>query len=181
MAKVFTPLVRFETNGDLGIMTLDNPPENRINRNFYGALEDAARLATQNNCRALLIRAAGNDFSLGGDFTEWPSLTTHSLKRERFGFSNGILQMIEALPFPTIAAVQGRAFGGGFELTLHADLIVAARSARFRFPEVTLGMSPLAGGLARVAERAGRATAARLVMLSEEISAEEAARLNIVA
>src|SRR5277367_709048 len=181
MANTSSVLVRFERQADLAIVTLDNPPENRINRSLYEALESAMRQAARSHCRGLLIRAEGSDFSLGGDFTEWPSLTTHEAKRERFGFSNRILQMIEALPFPTVAAVQGRAFGGGFELALHADVIVSARTARFRFPEVTLGMSPLAGGPQRVAERAGRAAGARLVMFSEELSGAEAARLNIVA
>jgi enoyl-CoA hydratase/carnithine racemase len=162
-------------------MTLDNPSENRISRAVFADLGRAARQAARSDCRALLIRADGEDFSWGGDFMEWPSLTTNIAKRERFGFSNGILQMIESLPFPTIAAVHGRAFGGGFELALHADLIIASESARLRFSEATLGVAPLAGGIQRVAERAGRAVAARLVMLSEEMSAIEAARLNVVA
>jgi len=181
MANASRPLVRFEKHAELGVLILDNPPENRINRSLYGDLDAAAREAVQSGCRALLLRGEGSDFCFGGDFTEWSSLTTHTLKRERFGYSNGILQTLESLPIPTVAAVHGRAFGGGFELAMHTDLIICAQSARFRFPEVTLGVSPLAGGVQRVAERAGRAAAAALVMLSEEISAEQAERLNIVA
>ena len=174
-------LVSFEQQGAIGHIVLDNPPENRINREFYAQLGRSARQALRAGCRAVLIRSAGPDFSLGGDFTEWPSFGTHAAKKERFSFSNGILQMIESLPMPTISAVNGRAFGGGFELALHTDIIVAGAAASFRFPEVTLGVSPLAGGAQRVAERAGRAVATRMVMLSELMTAEEAYRTGIVA
>jgi enoyl-CoA hydratase/carnithine racemase len=127
-----------------------------------------------------LFRGNGTDFCLGGDFREWPHLANHAARRERFGFSNGVLNAIESLSIPTVTQVHGRAFGGGFELALHTDFIIAGESASFRFSEATLGVAPLAGGVQRVAERAGRAVASRLVMLSEEISAAEALAMNIV-
>ena len=66
-------LVSFEQQGAIGHIVLDNPPENRINREFYAQLGRSARQALRAGCRAVLIRSAGPDFSLGGDFTEWPS------------------------------------------------------------------------------------------------------------
>ena len=176
-----TDFVRYEKREGVAIVTLQRPPQNRLVRPLYAQLESAVRTAIAEGARCLLLRGSGEDFCLGGDFREWPQLTTHAARRERFGYSNGVLNMIESLPIPTLTEVQGCAFGGGFELALHTDIIVAGESARFRFTEATLGVAPLAGGVQRVAERAGRAVAANLVMLSREVSAAEALRLGLVA
>ena len=81
---------------------------------------------------------------------------------------------------PTVAAVRGLAFGGGFELALSCDFVVAAEDAVFRCVEVTTGMLPIAGALQRLAERAGRARASRWSMLGEPISGADAAALGII-
>jgi len=179
--NAITDLVRYEKREGVAIVTLQRPPQNRLVRPLYAQLESAVRTAIGDGARCLLLRGSGDDFCLGGDFREWPQLATHAARRERFGYSNGVLNMIESLSIPTISQVHGCAFGGGFELALHTDIIVAAESARFRFTEATLGVAPLAGGVQRVAERAGRAVAANLVMLSREVSAAEALRLGLVA
>ncbi|MGO4306824.1 enoyl-CoA hydratase/isomerase family protein [Cupriavidus sp. RAF12] len=176
-----TGLVRYALQNGVAIVTLNRPPQNRLTRPLYAELETAVRQAAREGARCMLFRSDLDDFCLGGDFREWPHLETHAARRERFGYSNGILNAIESLPIPTITAVNGRAYGGGFEFALHTDLIFAAESARFRFTEATLGVSPLAGGVQRIAERSGRSVAARLVMLSEEITAAEALSLNVVA
>jgi enoyl-CoA hydratase/carnithine racemase len=83
------------------------------------------------------------------------------------------------LKIPTVAVVQGIAFGGGFELALACDFLVAAENATLRCVEVTTAMLPIAGALQRIAERAGRARASRLAMLGEPISGQEAGALGI--
>jgi enoyl-CoA hydratase/carnithine racemase len=173
-------IVRYELNSNVAIVTLDRPPQNRLTRPLFTQLDAAVRRGVREGARCVLFRGTGTDFCLGGDFREWPHLANHAARRERFGFSNGVLNAIESLSIPTVTQVHGRAFGGGFELALHTDFIIAGESARFRFSEATLGVAPLAGGVQRVAERAGRSAAARLVMLSEEISAAEALAMQIV-
>jgi enoyl-CoA hydratase/carnithine racemase len=83
------------------------------------------------------------------------------------------------LKIPTVAVVQGIAFGGGFELALACDFLVTAENAIFRCVEVTTAMLPIAGALQRIAERTGRARASRLAMLGEPISGREAAEMGI--
>ena len=86
---------------------------------------------------------------------------------------------IEMLKIPTLAVVRGVAFGGGIELALTCDFLVAAENATFCCVEVTTAMLPIAGALQRIAERAGRARASRLAMLGEPISGTEAGALGI--
>ncbi len=170
----------FSRKHDIGYVTLHRSPENRASRHLVADIEEALRDVTLSEVRAVVVKALGPDFCLGGEFREWPSYSDYPQRKERWTFSNGVLSMLEDLPVPTIAAVRGRAYGFGFELALRTDLIVAAETARFRFPKSSLAVFPLAGGAQRIAERAGRSVAARLIMLSEEISAEDAKALNII-
>lgn len=172
--------VRFHKEGDVGVITLDRAPQNRVNRQVAAELGAAVDAAALSGARALIIRSEGENFCWGGDFREWPKFDSYLKRRERWTLSNGALTRLENLPIPTISVVQGNAFGFGFELALHTDLVIAADTAHFKFPEATIAVFPLAGGAQRVAERAGRAAAARLVMLSETIDAQEAYRLNLL-
>src|SRR6185369_16296673 len=92
---------------------------------------------------------------------------------------NASYRAIEMLKIPTVAVVRGLAFGGGFELALACDFLVAADTAVFRCVEVTTGMLPIAGGLQRLAERVGRARAQRFATLGEPIPATQAEVLGI--
>ena len=103
-----------------------------------------------------MVQAEGPNFSLGGEVREWPGKDINWF-RTFVAEVNLSYRAIEALRVPTIAAVSGLAFGGGFELALNCDFIVAAENAVFRCVEVTTGMLPIAGALQRLAERVGRA------------------------
>jgi enoyl-CoA hydratase/carnithine racemase len=127
-----------------------------------------------------VVQAAGPNFSFGSDLREWTHNDVNWF-RTFIAELNLSYRAIEALKVPTIAAVQGVTFGGGFELALACDFIVAAENAVFRCVEVTAGMLPAAGALQRLAERVGRERASRFVMLGEPISAPVASQLGIAA
>jgi enoyl-CoA hydratase/carnithine racemase len=139
-------------------VVLNNPPQNRIDRQMADELAAATEDTTRRNARAVLLRADGPDFCFGGDIVDWPDQSTAEL-RALFEHYMAVFNAFERLPIPVIAAVQGRCSGGGFELALRADIIIAAESAHFGHPEQTLGIVTLLGGIYRVAERAGRARA----------------------
>jgi enoyl-CoA hydratase/carnithine racemase len=173
-------VIRFERQENIGHIVLANPPSNLINSRFCEALKEAVHQASSTDIRALLVRAEGADFSHGGDvldfidkdFNEWRTFICeihHSYRA------------IEALQIPTIAAVRGACYGGAFELALACDFIVAADSAVFQNIEASVGSAPVAGGVQRLAERAGRAIAARYTMLSEPMSGETAGKLGVAA
>jgi enoyl-CoA hydratase/carnithine racemase len=160
-------------------VVLNNPPQNRIDRQMADELAAATEDITRRNARAVLLRAGGPDFCFGGDIVDWPDLSTAEL-RALFEHYMDVFNAFERLPIPVIAAVQGRCSGGGFELALRADVIIAAESAHFGHPEQTLGIVTLLGGIYRVAERAGRARAFEWALTSEQIPARTMADAGAV-
>jgi enoyl-CoA hydratase/carnithine racemase len=170
--------VRFEREGPIGRIVLANPPRNLIDRQFSEWLRQAVHDASESDIRVLVVQSEGPNFSFGSDLREW---THKDVNRFRTFIAeiNLSYRAIEALKVPTIAAVQGVTFAGGFELALTCDFIVAAENAVFRCLEAIAGMVPAAGGLPRLAERVGRGRTPRLVMLAEPIPAPVAGQLGI--
>src|SRR5580693_1550449 len=170
--------IRFERDLDVGHIVLANPPHNYLDKRFCTNLATAVHEASESDVRVVLIRAEGPHFSFGGEVREWPGKDINWF-RTFVAEVNQSYRAIEALRVPTIAAVQGVAFGGGFELALNCDFIVAAENAVFRCVEVTTGMLPIAGALQRLAERVGRGRASGFAMLGEPISGTLAGQLGI--
>src|SRR5450755_1608897 len=156
--------IRFERRENIGSIVLANPPYNRIDIQYAASLREAVHAASESDIRVLVVRAEGPHFSLGGEVREWPGKDINWF-RTFVADVNASYRAIEALRVPTVAVVRGLVFGGGLELALACDFIVAAEDAVFRCVEVTTGMVPIAGALQRLAERAGRARASRFSML----------------
>jgi enoyl-CoA hydratase/carnithine racemase len=172
-------VVRFEQQNSLGHIVLANPPGNLINIRFSEDLQKAVHAAGASNIRALLVRAEGPNFSQGGDILDFIDRDAKSF-RTFVGEVHQSYRAIEALEIPTICAVRGAAFGGGLELVLACDLVVAAENAVFFCVEASVGSAPLAGAVQRLASRIGRARAARYAMLSEKFSGGLAGQLGVV-
>ena len=170
--------IRFERDGAIGNIVLANPPFNRLDLRFAEALRVAVHQASKSDIRVLVVRSEGPHFSFGGEVREWPGKDVNWF-RTFVAEVNVSYRAIEMLKTPTVAVVQGVAFGGGFELALACDFLVAAENATFRCVEVTTAMLPIAGALQRIAERAGRARASRFAMLGEPISGREAGEIGI--
>src|SRR6202023_883567 len=170
--------IRFERQDAVGRIVLANPPFNRLDLQFPESLRQALHHASQSDIRVLVVQAEGPHFSFGGEVREWPGKDINWF-RTFVAEVNLSYRAIEALRVPTVAAVQGVAFGGGFELALACDFIVAAENAVFCCVEVTTGMLPIAGALQRLAERVGRGRASCFAMLGEAIPGPMAAQLGI--
>jgi enoyl-CoA hydratase/carnithine racemase len=170
--------IRFERQDAIGRIVLANPPYNRLDLQFSECLRQAVHDASESDIRVVVIQAEGPHFSFGGEVREWPGKDVNWF-RTFVAEVNLSYRAIEALRVPTIAAVQGIAFGGGFELALACDFIVATENAVLRCVEVTTGMLPIAGALPRLAERVGRGRASRFAMLGEPIPGSLAGQLGI--
>lgn len=166
-------------SGAVATITLDNGPANRIDFAMREALKVAVAAVAKSEARVLVMRGAGRDFCRGGDVREWVDVPSNDLE-PRIAILAQALDAIRALPIPTVAVVQGACMGGGFEIALSCDMIIAARDARFRFPEARSGILTLQGGAMLLAERIGRAKALELVLLAREMSAEQLATWHVV-
>ena len=170
--------VRFEQDHGVGTIVLANPPSNRNGSQFAEDLRAAVHDASLSDSRVLVIRSDGPNFCMGGNVPEWPGKSADWF-RTFIAECNSSFHAIEALRIPTVAVVRGGAIGGGFELALACDFLVAAEDATFFAVEIRSGNIPLAGGLQRLAERVGRARAAKLALLGEPFSGIIAGDLGI--
>jgi enoyl-CoA hydratase/carnithine racemase len=164
--------VDFVEDGALGVLTLDHPPLNLIGERLIADLVAAVdRVERSDGLRALLIQGEGKAFSAGADVKLFAGKDSAKMRPLISSFLD-LGQRIEALPFPTVAAVHGTCMAGGFELALFFDLIWAAEGALIGLPETRLGIVPLAGGFQRIAARAGL-TRARTIVLGGELHPAE--------
>ena len=137
------------------------------------------RLATEADVRAVVISSSGERaFCAGADLKERASFSDDELLAQRPLIRN-VFAAVRDLPMPAIAAVQGFALGGGFELALSCDVIVADETAVFGLTEVTVGLVPGGGGTQLLARRIGVGRASDLVLSGRKVEADEAYRLGI--
>ena len=137
-----------------------------------------ADLAADREVRAIVLAAAGRAFCVGADLKERAAMSDADFVAQRPVFRaafGGVL----ALPQPVIAAVHGYALGGGCELALSCDLIVADETAEFGLPETTVGLVPGGGGTQLALRRLGPGRAADLVLTGRRIGAAEAERIGL--
>ncbi len=164
----------------VALVTIQRPQVlNALSFDLLDAVADAlAALDRDPACRAIVLTGSGDRaFAAGADIRELARQTPVSLLAEdRFA----AWERIAAVRKPVIAAVRGFALGGGCELAMSCDLIVAGDDARFGQPEINLGVMPGAGGTQRLTRAIGRARAMDLVLTGRTIAAGEAAAMGLV-
>jgi enoyl-CoA hydratase len=161
-------------------LTLNRPAaRNALNTELLSQLAAALMGAAANaSCRAVLLCGAEGNFAAGADIGE---IENKGRAEGAADPRKAYWQTIRDFRKPLIAAVDGFALGGGFELALMADLIIAGETARFGLPETNLGLIPGAGGGQRLLSLVGRARASRMVMTGEIIDAATAEAWGIAA
>jgi enoyl-CoA hydratase/carnithine racemase len=167
-------IVTFRRDGDVARVEMNRPPHNLLEPTMADALEVAFVRAVETGCRALLLSSRMRHFCAGADLDAMASGTLG--KMDLIGF----LHRVEDVPIPTVAAVHGAALGGGFELALACDLIVAAETAQIGLVETTLGLFPLMGGVQRAVAGAGRARAKEIALLGRRHTAASLERWGLV-
>ena len=172
-------LVEFEPRGHIALLTLNRPearnaisPE--VSQAMAGLLDT---IEADDELRAVVLTGSGDVFSAGADLKVVAQGRGMDIARGKGGFA-GIVN--RDFPKPVIAAVNGPALAGGFEIVLSCDLVVAADTARFGIPEVQRGLMAAAGGLIRLPKRVPLAIALELAMTGDPIDAQRALALGLV-
>jgi enoyl-CoA hydratase len=174
--------LRFERDGQVALLTLDRPARlNAIGSDTVAELHEHLDLIEADaDLRAIVVTGEGRAFSAGADITELNTLHDgHDFARFVKNLTDAY-DRLAASPVPSIAAINGIAFGGGCELALACDLRLAAPGARLGVPEVKLGLLPAAGGSQRLARFLPAAVAKQLLMTGAALSAADALQFGLV-
>jgi enoyl-CoA hydratase len=174
--------LRLVRDRGVATLTLDRPQQ--LNALDAATLREVARavreLRRAGDVRALVVTGVGEKaFSAGADIPAMAAMSGadgHAYSR----LGHDVLLRLEALAIPVVAAVNGVALGGGLELALACDLIVASERARFGQPEINLGLIPGFGGTQRLVRRIGQTRARELIYLGHMVGADEALRVGLV-
>src|SRR3954451_14187965 len=167
----------------VAVVTLNTPPLNLVTLEMTRRLNDTVkRLADDPAVRVLVLTGAGGKaFCAGSDIKEFPEMmAAGAVVPKKLALENEAWSRVDDFPKPTIAAVSGLAFGGGLELAVCCDLIVAEEGARVALPEIKLGVFPGSGGTIRVTRRIGEARAKEMMFFGEPIPVETALAWGLI-
>jgi enoyl-CoA hydratase len=171
--------VRLEVDGAIGTIRLDRPKMNAINTQLRTELQDAAIEARERtDIRAVVLYGGERVFAAGADIKEMEGLSYADMLAWGTGLQEA-LKVVARLPKPVVAAVNGFALGGGFEIALAADFRVLGERAQVGVPEILLGVIPGAGGTQRLTRLVGPAKAKGMVYTGRFVKADEALALGI--
>lgn len=173
--------IQYEENDGIGIISLNRPDQlNALNEKVLDELRLFLESAYKRKLKGLIFTGVGEKaFIAGADIKEMVGMGEQVA--QDFSYKGQqVTLMLEELRFPVIAAVNGFALGGGFEMALACDFIFSTENAIFGLPEVSLGLIPGFGGTQRLAKIIGRNKAKELVYSAKKINAKEAKELGIV-
>lgn len=178
-----TDLVPTTVSDGVAVLTLDRPPLNLVTLELTRQLaRRLAALAEDPAVRVLVVTGAGERaFCAGSDIGEFTGLMRPgAFVEEKMVHENAAWTALDDFPRPTIAAINGVAYGGGLELAVCCDLIVASADARLALPEIKLAVFPGSGGTVRVPRRIGEGRAKEMMFLGEPIDAQTALAWGLV-
>lgn len=167
--------VRYDDAGSVAVLTMSHEPYNLLGPHLFDELFAGLDRARADGRRAVVLRSglrhfcAGADLSLFRNRAEAPTVNPAEAVRR-----------LETFPLPIVASLHGVCLGGGFELALATDYIVAARSARIGSVEATLGLHPIMGAIQRVAQRAGMHRAKEMAMLARRYDPDTLERWGLI-
>lgn len=188
--------IRLEISDGIAVLTIDRPARrNALHGPLWEQLgqraaQVAPRCAPQGDVRAVVLTGAGPHFSAGMDLKPdnplferlLPAIIAqeHDVARDLILELKAATHKLLELPVPTIAAIEGVALGGGYEVALHCDIIIAAEDSRVGLPEVRMGMVPDVGGTTLLTRRIGPGRAALVVTTGSVFPAAQALTLGMV-
>lgn len=161
------------------LITLDRPGHsNALDLDLQASLGACfAAMADDSTVRCIILTGSGGVFSAGGDLRSMVDCTPLDIMARR---TDRVWDPMTRCPHPVIAAVSGYAYGGGAELALLCDIVLAGESARFAQPEVSVGIMPGIGGTQRLVRAVGKSNAMRILMTGQPLSAAQALRMGLV-
>lgn len=172
-------MILTETHGHVGLITLNRPQAmNALNNQLMTEMMDALEAFDKDEkIGAMVITGNEKAFAAGADIKE---MSDKPAREMREADHVAVFDRIRSVEKPVIAAVSGWALGGGCEIALSCDMIVASESARFGQPEINIGVIPGAGGTQRLTHAVGKALAMEIILNDRKLTAQEAYQFGLV-
>lgn len=175
-----TSLVTLTIDSKVGIITLNNPPVNVLNKKLLDDLETVLLDIEKNDeVKVIVLTGAGNAFAAGADIKSMPHIQYDGSKDLSLR-GQSIFNKLENMEKPSICLINGVALGGGLELALSADMRFASEKAKVGQPEINLGIIPGYGATQRLSRIIGKPQTKYLVLSADILTAQEALGLGIV-
>ena len=173
--------IKFEVNEGIGTVTINRPKAmNALNMDVLAELFDVfTKIECDDEVKAVIVTGEGKAFVAGADIAQMHQLDPIG-GRKMMMMGHKVMNLIENIEKPVIAAVNGFALGGGCELAMACDFRIASSKAKFGQPEVGLGITPGFGGTQRLSKLVGKGMAKMLILTADTINAEEALRIGLV-
>src|SRR4029079_10329459 len=178
--------IQLEMHGAVAVLTLNRPDRlNALNVQVAHDFKAALAEALEHGARAVVLTGAGRAFSAGGDLREMQEIASSDGRIEAFfdeplRMLNEAIMLIRQTPIPFIAAVNGVASGGGCNLALACDLVIAAEGAKFNQAFIKIGLSPDCGGTFILPRLVGWKRAAELMFTGDMVSAQQALEMGMI-
>ena len=167
----------------VALLTLTNPPLNLVTLELSRHLNDlVAKLAGDPSARVMVVTGSGSKaFCAGSDIKEFPDMmAAGAVVPKKLALENEAYSRVDTFPKPTVAALNGLAFGGGLELAVCCDLIVAEAGNQVALPEIKLGVFPGSGGTIRVTRRIGEGRAKEMMFFGDPLPVETAMAWGLI-
>jgi len=172
-------LIDLKIKEHIAILEFDNPPMNLICEEMLNVLEEKLNHLFQKDIEIAILTGKGDAFIAGADINEMKEMSPEEAKSfSRKG--QKIFDKLRKSTFPVIGAINGYALGGGLELALNCDILIASDEALFGEPEVKLGIIPAFGGTYNLAEAVGTSRAKELIFTGKKIDAETAEKWGLI-
>lgn len=173
--------IKYEVKNSIGYVTINRPETlNALNKTVLEELFDVFnQIDADENVRVVILTGEGRSFVAGADIGQMSTLTV--AEGRQFGaYGHKVMNFMEKMEKPIIAAVNGFALGGGCELAMACDFRISSSKAKFGQPEVGLGITPGFGGTQRLSKLVGKGMAKMLILTADTINAAEALRIGLV-
>lgn len=174
-------IMTWERTGDIGLLTIDNKPENYLSGPEFVDPERVREWTGIAGLKGLILSGSGRHFSAGADLNQLRSMCADaSGLAARMKRGREILDYLDAIDLPVIAAIEGACFGAGLELALACHIRVCSSGALFAFPEANHGLMPGFGGTQRLSPLTGLGRALTMILGGDIVNAERAAETGLV-
>ncbi|HUN53063.1 MAG TPA: enoyl-CoA hydratase/isomerase family protein [Candidatus Sulfotelmatobacter sp.] len=180
MADAADTLVNREQRGTIAVLTMVYKPHNLLGPKLTGAIAGEIQAAREAGSRAIVLKSGLRHFCAGADVGLFSERIDNAGRSSANFTPVEFLRLLETLPIPLVASVHGVCLGGGLELALACDYIIAAASSKLGSVEAALGLHPLMGGIQRQVQRLGTARAKEMSMLARRYDAATLERWGLI-